>query len=86
MMSLFVGYPLMLASGYPNSKFAIRFSPTYKHYNHKLCCFSIFESMTTFKGLSSISKGLMKVYYNTVWLTFYHLKTRRNNCTNIRYD
>ena len=27
MMSLSVGYPQILASGYPNSKFTIRFSP-----------------------------------------------------------
>ena len=29
MMSLSVGYPQILASGYPDSKFAIRFSPTH---------------------------------------------------------
>ena len=29
MMSLSVGYPQILASGYPDSKFTIRFSPTY---------------------------------------------------------
>ena len=28
MMSLSVGYPQILASGYPDSKFAIRFSPS----------------------------------------------------------
>ena len=28
MMSLSVGYPQILASGYPDSKFTIRFSPT----------------------------------------------------------
>ena len=30
MMSLSVGYPQILASGYPDSKFTIRFSPTYE--------------------------------------------------------
>ena len=30
MMSLFIGYPQILASGYPDSKFTIRFSPTSK--------------------------------------------------------
>ena len=29
MMSLSVGYPQILASGYPDSKFTIRFSPSY---------------------------------------------------------
>ena len=32
MMSLSVGYPQMLASGYPDSKFTIRFSPSTHFY------------------------------------------------------
>ena len=28
MMSLSIGYPQILASGYPDSKFTLRFSPT----------------------------------------------------------
>ena len=34
MMSLSVGYPQILASGYPDSEFAIRFSP---NFDHKIC-------------------------------------------------
>ena len=58
MMSLSVGYPQILASGYPDSKFTIRFSPTTHEKNFVLFAIAGFSSQNVSMQERNLSAGI----------------------------
>ena len=64
MMSLSVGYPQILVSGYPDSKFTIRFSP-----NKSVAAFAVLELPPLFYQVffsHSQLRGFMQEYVKNV--------------------